>query len=151
MLAAETTERDTKTWRERPIRLAGSMASLFRFGVDGAWQANATRHTEYGLPGEQWGVLLTTAEWLDDQRCGVDMAVLEPRAREIEPQGRDCEGRDGEAVARRAPVVSSKANKGGYSNAGGRPGCIHRRLALVLADATLGRRFCGSLQPSASG
>ena len=34
-------------------------------------------------------MLLTTAEWLDDQLCGVDMtAVLEPRAREIEPQGR---------------------------------------------------------------
>ena len=110
MLAAETTERDTKTWRERPIRLAGSMASLFRFGVVGAWKA--IRDAPHGVwvgYGELWDVLLTTAESLDDQRCGVDMAVLEPRAREMEPQGRDCEGRDGEAVARRAPVVSSKA------------------------------------------
>ena len=55
MLAAETTERGTKTRRERPIRLAGSMASLFRFGVDGAWQANATRHTEYGLAAASCG------------------------------------------------------------------------------------------------
>ena len=37
--------------------------------------------------GEQWDVLLTTAEWLDDQFCGVD---------------------------------------------GGRRGCSHRRLALVV-------------------
>ena len=60
MLAAETTERGTKTRRERPIRLAGSMAALFRFGVDGAWQAiRDAAHRVWVGYGEQWDVLLT--------------------------------------------------------------------------------------------
>ena len=86
MLAAKTTERGTKTRRERPTSLAGSMAALLRYVIDGAWQTiRDAAHGMWACYGELWDVLLTTAESLDDQLCGGDMkAVLEPRAREIE-------------------------------------------------------------------